>query len=95
MGDKIFAIGRENAKLHILDLELTTLKVVDHEFGGMISVMETSSKYVAIGQGRYYSASVVTVFDKNGNHVLVSYFRSGKNHFFRIITKVDMSNQSV
>ena len=70
-GNKIFAVGRFEARLHILDLELNTLKVADHRFEGNISVIKPSRSYVAIGE---YSSGNVVVFDRNGNQVLVSYF---------------------
>ena len=68
--NKIFAVGKKEARLHILDLELNILKVVDHQFVKGITVMKSSNSFVAIGE---YGGNV-TVFDKNGRRVLVSYF---------------------
>ena len=70
--NKIFAIGKGEFRLHILDLELTIMKVVDHQFdeGTGISFMKVSDSYVATGQ----FGGNVTVFDHNGNRVVVSYF---------------------
>ena len=69
-GNKIFAIGYSQARLHILDLALNTLKVADHQFEERISVIKSSEPYVAIGE---YIGNVI-VFDHNGKRVLVSYF---------------------
>ena len=69
-GNKIFAVGRFEARLHILDLALNTLKVADHQFEERISVIKSSEPYVAIGE---YIGNVI-VFDHNGKRVLVSYF---------------------
>ena len=68
--NKIFAVGLYKAKLHILNLELKTLKIVDHDFNDETYVLVASDNYVAIGD---YSGNV-TVFDHNGNLLLVSYF---------------------
>ena len=68
--NKIFAIGRSEARLHIVDLELNVLQVVDYQFTKNISVIKSSNLYVAIGD----IAGNVTVFEKVGNLVLVSYF---------------------
>ena len=68
---KIFTIAKFESQLHILDLELNTLKVVDHQFKGQISVMESTTSFIAIGECHFEN---VTVFDNNGNHVLVSNF---------------------
>ena len=65
--NKIFATGY--AKLHILDLELETYKVVDHEFND-ISVLAASDNYVAIGDWDRH----VNIFNHNGDRVLVSDF---------------------
>ena len=67
---KIFAVGWDEAKLHILDMELKTLKVVQHEFEEWISVMAADNQYVAIGE----CGPDVTVFDHEGNVLLVCYF---------------------
>ena len=69
--NKIFAIGYYAARLHILDLALTTLKVVDHQFEKTITVMKSTNSYVGIGEE---SPGNVTIFDHNGNRVLVSFF---------------------
>ena len=68
--EKIFAVGRAESQLHVLDLELNVMKVVDHQFEETISVMVSTGSYVAIGE----SNGSVTVFDNKGNHVLVSKF---------------------
>ena len=70
-GNKIFAVGRSEARLHILDLALNTLKVADHQFEKSIRVIKASGSHVAIGE---YSSGNVVVFDHNGNRLLVSYF---------------------
>ena len=69
--NKIFAVGRSKARLHILDLALNTLKVAGHQFEKSISVVKASGSHVAIGES--WSGNVV-VFDHNGKRVLVSYF---------------------
>ena len=69
--NKIFAVRYSEARLHILDLELNTLKVADHQFEKSISVIKPSGSYVAIGE---YASGNVVVFDHNGNRLLVSYF---------------------
>ena len=69
--NKIFAIGHREARLHILDLKLRTLKVVDHKFEEWINVMKSSNLYIGVGEETHGN---VTVFDHNGNRVLVSYF---------------------
>ena len=66
--NKIYAIGFRDSRLTILDLELNTLKIIDHKFEGTISVLTVTDEYVAVGD---YSHNV-TVFDKNYNRVLVS-----------------------
>ena len=68
-GNKIFAIGQEHARLHILDVELNISKVVGHQFEEWISAMASSKSYVAIGEYKN-----VIVFDHHGNLVLVGYF---------------------
>ena len=55
--------------LTIMDLELNTLRVIDHEFKDSIWVLTATDKYVAVGE--YWSGNV-TVFDQNYNLVLVS-----------------------
>lgn len=67
--NKIFAVGAYSNGLHILDLQLTTLKVVQHKFKGAIFTMETSGDIIAFGEG----GGNVTVFNNNGEIVLVSY----------------------
>ena len=69
--NKIFAVVKREARLHILDLALNTLKVVDHQLEGGTLVMKSSNSFVAIGE--YYPGNV-TVFDTNGRRFLVSYF---------------------
>ena len=68
--NKIFAVGQNEARLHILDLALNTLCVADHQFEKEIRVMKSSESFVAIGE--WYGN--VTFFDTNGRRVLVSYF---------------------
>ena len=70
--NKIFAIGRYDTKLQILNSPLypDTLKVVDHEFDDWIRVLVASDNYVAIGD----ESGNVTIFNHNGDRVLVSYF---------------------
>ena len=74
---KIFAIGKSNARLHILDLKLNTLKKVDHQFEREITAMESSSSFVAIGE----ACGNVSIFDNNGDLILVSHFWPGKSLF--------------
>ena len=71
-GNKIFAIGEEHARLHILDVELNISKVVGHQFEEWISAMASSKSYIAVGE--HFPSASVTVFDHNGNLVLVGYF---------------------
>ena len=52
-------------------MQLKTLKKVDHIFERKISVMTSSNQYVAIGE---FNSGIMTVFDFEGNFVLVSYF---------------------
>ena len=66
--NKVYAIS-ENSMLTIMDLELNTLKVIDHKFENEITVLTATDKYVAVGE--YWSGNV-TVFDQNYNLVLVS-----------------------
>ena len=54
--------------LTIMDLELNTLRVIDHEFKDSIWVLTATDKYVAVGD----NYGNVTVFDDNYNLVLVS-----------------------
>ena len=70
--NKIFAIGRYDTKLQILNSPLypDTLKVVDHEFDDWIRVLVASDNYVAIGD----ESGNVTIFNHNGDRLLVSYF---------------------
>ena len=68
---KIFAIGKRQSLLHILDPDLTILEVVDYQFEEEITVLQSSSSHVAIGE----KDGQVTIFDKDGNFVMVSYFR--------------------
>ena len=65
---KIYAIARYISRLTILDLELNTLKIIDHKFEDRIDILTVTNEYVAVGD---YSNDV-TVFDKNYNRVLVS-----------------------
>ena len=72
--NKIFAAGRNKAKLLILDLNLTILKVVDHQFNNYVETIKATSSYIAVGQIYGY----VSVFNHDGNLILVSYNRSIK-----------------
>ena len=65
--DKIFAIGLAESKLHIFNLDLKVLKVVDYEFKDEISVLVASDYYAATGDG----SGNVTVFKHNGDLALV------------------------
>ena len=67
--NKIFAVGYREAKMHILDLELKTLEVVECKLG-RTRVLAASENFVAIGE--WYGR--VIVFNHNGDRVLVSYF---------------------
>ena len=58
--------------LHILDLQLNTLKVVDHDFKNSISVLKAEKDLVALGD----NSGNVIVFNSNGEILLVSFFRS-------------------
>ena len=66
--NKIYAIGYCDSMLTILDLELNTLKIIDHKFEGRISVLTVTDEYVAVGEW----FGNVTVFNKSYNLVLVS-----------------------
>ena len=66
--NKIYAIARDDSMLTIMDLELKTLKVIDHKFENEISILTATETYVAVGD----KDGNVTVFDKNYNLVLVS-----------------------
>ena len=66
--NKVYAIARGDSMLTIMDLELNTLKVIDHEFGYDIQILTATDKYVAVGEDWGY----VTVFDHNYDLVLVS-----------------------
>ena len=72
--NKVFAVAKDYSKLHILDLALTTLKVVDHQFNGFVETIKATSSYIAVGQLH----GDVSVFDHDGILVLVSYSRSIK-----------------
>ena len=65
--NKIYAIAKRDSKLTILDLELNTLKIIDHEFEKGTLILTVTDEYVAVGD-----CFNVTVFDKNYNVVLVS-----------------------
>ena len=73
--NKIFAIGRSKARLHIMDIELNISKVVGHQFEDSISAMASSKSYIAIA-GHYHTTQYndVLIFDHDGNLVLVGYF---------------------
>ena len=66
--NKIYAIARSDSMLTIMDLELNTLKVIDHKFENQIKILAATDKYVAVGEEN----GNVTVFDDNYNLVLVS-----------------------
>ena len=87
--NKIFAVAPQNGKLRILNPELETVVLVDHESGDHIRgalgigvrAFAVSNDYVAIVEyipdvdftNIYFRCAPVTVFSHNGNVVLVSY----------------------
>ena len=58
--------------MHVLDLKLDTLYAIELSSNELkdIEVLAASENYVAVGDGEGH----VTVFNHNGNRVLVSYF---------------------
>ena len=74
-GHKIYAVGRQQGKLTVLNMDLETIKVVDHASVGSIEVLVVTEKYVAVGDALNIGdiqIGYVNVFDKDGRRVLVS-----------------------